>query len=94
MIATEIESLVEGLFMEEDLSEHVMIIYHAQTGNKIFQEYVLVTVGCCSIKRCWKLHQFVIVKYSNTPGPSTQFCNSSQWAFELDTLWTPLDSGH
>ena len=38
VIATKIESLVEGLFMEEDLSEHVMIIYHAQTGNKIFQE--------------------------------------------------------
>ena len=50
-----------------------------------------MTVGCCSIKTCWKLHQFVLVKYSNTPGPSTQFCNSSQWAFELDTLWTPLD---
>ena len=38
VIATKIDSLVEGLFMEEDLCEHVMIIYHAQTGNKNFQE--------------------------------------------------------
>ena len=41
---------------------------------------------------CWKLHQFVIVKYLNNPGPQLmQFCNSSQWAFELETLRTPQD---
>ena len=33
VIATEIESLVEGLFKEEDLFEHVIIIYHAQTDK-------------------------------------------------------------
>ena len=38
VIATEIESLVEGLFKEEDSFEHVIIIYHAQTDNKKFQE--------------------------------------------------------
>ena len=38
VIATKIESLVEGLFKEEDSFEHVIIIYHAQTDNKIFQE--------------------------------------------------------
>ena len=32
VIATEIESVVEGLFKEEDSFEHVIIIYHAQTG--------------------------------------------------------------
>ena len=42
VIATEIEALVESLFMEEDSSEQVMIMFHAQTVNKIFQEQVLV----------------------------------------------------
>ena len=38
VIATEIEALVESLFIEEDSSEQVMIMFHAQTVNKIFQE--------------------------------------------------------
>ena len=38
VIATEIEALVESLFMEEDSSEQVMIMFYAQAVNKIFQE--------------------------------------------------------
>ena len=52
-----------------------------------FSRILLKNVLCC-----WKLHQFVIVKYLNNPGPQLmQFCKSSQLAFELETLRTPLD---
>ena len=47
VIATEIEALVESLFMEEDSSEQVMILFHAQTVNKMFQEYKCWLAGDC-----------------------------------------------